>query len=208
MQPFVSLTAVAAPIDAANVDTDQIAPARFLRRPRGEGYRDILFHDLRYSAPGVEKPDFVLNRAGFRDARILVADRNFGGGSSREQAVWALVDNGIACVIAESFGDIFNNNALNHGLLLVRQPAPVLARLRAALHAAPGATMRVDLEGQTLTAPDEQVLAFAIEAGRKKRLMLGVDAIGLTMTHRDGIAAFEAAFAARRPWAVPPAGGR
>lgn len=204
MEPFTTLTAAAAPIDAANVDTDQLAPARFLRRPRADGYADILFHDLRHTVEGVEKSDFVLNQPGFRQARIIVADRNFGGGSSREQAVWALVDSGICCVIAESFGDIFYNNSLNHGLLLIRQPLGVLARLRAALHAAPGATMQVDLERQLIIAPDGEVLAFDIEAGRRTRLMLGLDAVGLTLVHLDQIRAFEGDYAARRPWIMVP----
>ncbi|WP_135467438.1 3-isopropylmalate dehydratase small subunit [Crenalkalicoccus roseus] len=200
MERFTALTAIAAPIDQANIDTDQIAPARFLRRPRAEGYQDILFHDLRFTAPGVENPDFILNRAPFRQARILVADRNFGGGSSREQAVWALVDSGIRCVVAVSFGDIFYNNAVNHGLLLVRLDAELLRRLRQALHERPGSVISVDLRSQTLVAPDGTTYAFAIEAARKRRLLEGLDAIGLTLGHMAEIAAFEQGYQARKPW--------
>src|SRR5690348_671908 len=114
-QPLRTLMAVAAPVAWQNVDTDQLSPVRFLRRPRSEGYSDILFHDLRFDGRGRERPEFVLNQPAFRAAGILIADRNFGVGSSREQAVWALVDFGIRCVIAESFGDIFYNNAVKHG---------------------------------------------------------------------------------------------
>jgi 3-isopropylmalate/(R)-2-methylmalate dehydratase small subunit len=200
MQPFTALTAIAAPLDEANIDTDQIAPARFLRRPRGEGYGHFLFHDLRLSANGAERPDFVLNQPAFRQARILVADRNFGGGSSREQAVWALVDAGIRSVIAASFGDIFYSNAVSQGLLLIRQDPEPLARLRATLHAAPGAEITVDLGRQTVVAPDGTVLRFDIEPGRKRRLLHGLDAIGLTLQHAAEIETFDAAYRARRPW--------
>jgi len=200
IEPFTTLTAVAAPIDAPNVDTDQIAPARFLRRPRKEGYADVLFHDLRYSASGVERPDFVLNQPAYRDARILVADRNFGGGSSREHAVWALVDSGIRCVIAISFGDIFWENSVKSGLLLVRLDEPNVAALRGQLHAQPGAKVTVDLERQCITGPDGRELSFEIEPARKRRLLHGLDEIGVTKRHEAAIGAFEQAYRARRPW--------
>jgi 3-isopropylmalate/(R)-2-methylmalate dehydratase small subunit len=200
MEPFTTLTAVAAPLDAPNLDTDQIAPARFLRRPRKEGYADVLFHDLRFSAPGVERPEFVLNRAPYRGARILVADRNFGGGSSREQAVWALVDGGIRCVIAISFGDIFWENSVKGGLLLVRLDEPNVAALRGQLHAQPGARITVDLERQCVTGPDGRELPFEIEPARKRRLLHGLDEIGVTLRHEPAIAAFEQGYRARRPW--------
>ena len=200
MEPFTTLTAVAAPIDRPNVDTDQITPIRFLRRPRHDGYQDVLFHDLRFEAPGAERPDFILNRAPFRNAKILVADRNFGGGSSREQAVWALVDYGIRCVIAVSFGDIFYNNSVKHGLLLIRQDGETAAGLRAQLHERPGATMSVDLANQTCTAPDGSSFGFEIEAGRKRRLLLGLDEIELTLQYENKIAAFEKKFRDKRTW--------
>jgi 3-isopropylmalate/(R)-2-methylmalate dehydratase small subunit len=212
MEPFTTLTAVAAPIDRSNIDTDQIAPARFLRRPRGEGYADVLFHDLRYSAPGEERPDFVLNQAPYRAARILVADHNFGGGSSREQAVWSLVDSGIRCVIAVSFGDIFWENSVKGGLLLVRLDEANVAALRTQLHAQPGATLSVDLERQRVTGSDGRELPFEIEPGRKRRLLHGLDEIGVTLRHDAAIAAFEQGYRARRPWlfrhgrAAAPAG--
>lgn len=208
MQAFTKLTAVAAPLDMPNVDTDQIAPARFLRRPREEGYQDILFHDLRFEAPDKERPDFLLNRPEYRNAGILVADRNFGGGSSREQAVWALVDYGIRCVIAVSFGDIFYNNSVRHGLLLIRQDAATAKGLRDRLHARPGASMSVDLGAQTITAPDHAVIRFDIEPGRKRRLLLGLDDIGTTLQHETEIAGFEARYRTRRPWLFSKAGGQ
>ena len=209
MQPFTTLTAVAAPIDRPNVDTDQLAPVRFLRRPRDEGYSDILFHDLRFEAPGKERSDFILNQPSYRGTQILVADRAFGVGSSREQAVWALVDNNLRCVIAVTFGDIFYNNSVKHGLLLIRQDAQTAAKLRGQLAERPGATMSVDLEKQTFTGPDGATYPFEIEAGRKRRLLLGLDDIQLTLTHEAEIAAFEQAYRHRRSWLFRPqaAGG-
>ena len=160
----------------------------------------MLFHDLRYSAPGTEKPDFVLNRKPYRAARILVADRNFGGGSSREQAVWSLVDSGIRCVIATSFGDIFWENSVKGGLLLVLLDEPNVAALRAQLHARPGANIAVDLERQTVTGADGRTLTFDIEPGRKHRLLHGLDEIGVTLRHDTAITRFEQAYRSRRPW--------
>jgi 3-isopropylmalate/(R)-2-methylmalate dehydratase small subunit len=206
MEPFTTLTAVAAPLDEPNIDTDQIAPARFLRRPRSEGYDRFLFHDLRFDAQGAELPDFVLNRPAFRTARILVADRNFGGGSSREQAVWALLDHGIRCVIAESFGDIFYANSINQGLLLIRLPMESLLSLRGLLHAAPGTQLTVDLAAQRVSPPDGTSVTFEIEPSRKQRLLLGLDAIGMTLGQADEIAAFASAYRARRPWLFRTAG--
>lgn len=203
MKPFDTLTAIAAPIDQPNVDTDQIAPARFLRRPREEGYADILFHDVRKTPDGALKPDFVLNKEPYKNAGILVADRNFGGGSSREQAVWCLVDSGIRCVIAVSFGDIFYNNSVKHGLLLIRQDAESAKSIREQLHARPGAAMTVDLDGQTFTTPEGASIGFDIEPSRKRRLRLGLDDIELTLQHDAEIAAFETAYRARRPWLFP-----
>ena len=200
MQPFTTLTGTALPLDRANVDTDQIAPARFLRRPRDEGYSDILFHDLRFSSPGVARADFILNQPAYRDAKILVADRNFGGGSSREQAVWSLVDYGIRCVIAVTFGDIFWENSVKGGLLLIRVDEATAKSLRGQLLAKPGAAMTVDLTAQTIAAPDGTVLAFEAEPGRKRRLLLGLDEIGDTLRHDTAIRGAEQAYRARRPW--------
>lgn len=199
-QPFRSLSAVAAPVDWQNVDTDQLAPVRFLRRPRSEGYADILFHDFRCDGLGRERPDFVLNQPASRSAGILVADRNFGVGSSREQAVWALIDFGVRCVIAESFGDIFYNNAVKHGLLLVRAGSAVLEAARRSLRAAPGTHLSVDLEAQSWTAADGATHRFDIEPGRKRRLLLGLDDIETTLQHLPDIRRFAEGYRARRPW--------
>jgi 3-isopropylmalate/(R)-2-methylmalate dehydratase small subunit len=199
-QPFSSLSAVAAPIDWQNVDTDQLSPVRFLRRPRSEGYADILFHDLRFDGQGRERPDFVLNQPAFRPACILVADRNFGVGSSREQAVWALIDFGVRCVIAESFGDIFYNNAVKHGLLLVRAGSAVLQVERQSLRAAPGTSLVVDLEAQIWTATDGATHRFEIEPGRKRRLLLGLDDIQTTLQDLPEIRRFASSYRVRRPW--------
>lgn len=200
MDPFVVLEGVAAPLDKSNVDTDQILPARFLRRPRKDGYQAFLFRDSRFREDGSENPDFVLNQAPFRKARILVGDRNFGGGSSREQAPWGLTDYGIRCVIAADFGDIFYFNSLKCGLLPVQLDIDTCIKLRAQLHAQPGATMRVDLPKQTVTAPDGATYPFKIDAFRKHCLLEGLDDIGLTLQHDAAITAFEQAYRRRFEW--------
>lgn len=200
MEPFRTLTAVAAPLDGANVDTDQILPARFMRRKRSGGFQDYLFRDLRFADDGAPDPAFVLNRVPWDRARILVADRNFGGGSSREQAVWALVDFGITCVVASSFGEIFYNNAFKNGLLPVRLDDAAVKAMRASLHAEPGATITVDLEAQTVTAPDGGTHAFEVPPFRKRTLMLGLDDIGVTLESEAEITAFEKGYRRRRPW--------
>ena len=192
--PFSVLEGVAAPIDQSKVDTDQILPARFLRRPRKEGYGTFLFRDL------MDHPQFVLNQAPYRQAKILVADRNFGGGSSREQAPWALSDYGIRCVIAVDFGDIFYLNSLKSGVLPVALDVEVCSALRMQLHARPGATIKVDLPAQTVTGPDGAIHRFAIDGFRKKCLLQGLDDIGITLQHEAAIAAFESQYRKRFDW--------
>jgi 3-isopropylmalate/(R)-2-methylmalate dehydratase small subunit len=182
---------VAAPIDLPNVDTDRVIPARFLRRPRESADARLLFHDVRFDPEGREREDFVLNQPPFREARILVTAENFGCGSSREWAVWALDAFGIRAVVGSSFGDIFHENCLKNGLLPVRLPVAVVADLRAQLHASPGATLTVDLESQAVTAPDGRVHPFDIDPFRKHALLAGQDEIALTLTHETAIAAFE-----------------
>src|SRR5215510_4990457 len=154
MEPFKPLQAVAAPLAMPNIDTDQIIPARFLWRKRGEGWGHLLFNDLRFNGDGTLRPHFVLNRPEYRDARILVADRNFGCGSSREHAVWALYDYGIRTVIAPSFGDIFFNNSFQNGLLPVMLPAERVTALLTMLGKEPGTRLEVDLAAQEVRAPD------------------------------------------------------
>ncbi|HTO10674.1 MAG TPA: 3-isopropylmalate dehydratase small subunit [Candidatus Binatia bacterium] len=200
-QPFRHLSAAAVPIDLPNVDTDRVIPARFLRKPQGSpGYETFLFHDVRFDAAGAERPEFVLNQPGFREAKILVAAENFGCGSSREAAVWALAAYGIRAVIAPSLGDIFHGNCGKNGVLAVTLPADVVAGLRRQLHARPGAALTVDLETQTVTAPDGAVHRFEIDPFRKQMLLSGQDDIGLTLGYESRIAAYEAGHRATPPW--------
>ena len=200
MQPFTTLTAVAAPIDMANVDTDKIIPARFLRKLRGPGYADLAFHDIRYDANGKPNPDFILNRAPYRAARILVAGANFGCGSSREAAVYVLYDYGIRSVIAPSFGDIHYGNELQNGMLPVILPDATCQALRQQLHERPGAQVSIDLEAQTVTAPDGAVHRFEIDANHKERLLKGLDDVGLVMQNIAEIEAFEQRYHREMPW--------
>ena len=200
MEPFVRLDAVAVRIGMPNIDTDQIVPARFLWRKRRDGWGHLLFHDLRFDDAGAPKPDFVLNRHEYRDARIVVADRNFGCGSSREHAVWALHDFGIRSVVASSFGDIFFNNSFQNGLLPVVLPVERVAALRALLERSPGSHVAIDLETQTVTGPDSATDRFEIDPFRKECLLAGTDDISFTLGHRERIAEFENAYEARVRW--------
>jgi 3-isopropylmalate/(R)-2-methylmalate dehydratase small subunit len=204
MQPFKAVDAVAVPIAMANVDTDQIIPARFLWRKRSDGWGQLLFHDLRFRDDGAAVAEFALNRREFRDAGVLVAQRNFGCGSSREHAVWALFDYGVRAVIAPSFGDIFRNNCYQNALLPIVLGEAQVARLIALLLASPGARVRVDLERQTVTTPDAGELAFEIDPFRKQCLLAGTDEIGFTLARKPEIAAFEADCERRMPWLSPP----
>lgn len=192
-EPFTTFTAIAAPLDLNNVDTDQIMPARFMRRPRDERYSAYGFHDLRFTPDGATRDDFVLNRPPFDRAGMLVAARNFGVGSSREAAVYALLALGIRCVVAESFGDIFFGNALKNGLLPVRLPEAAVTDLRTQLLAAPGAELTVDLPRNKLIAPNGTAHDFTIPPFARDCLLRGVDEIGLTLTLLPAIEAFEGA---------------
>jgi 3-isopropylmalate/(R)-2-methylmalate dehydratase small subunit len=208
VQAFTRVTAVAVPIDLPNVDTDRVIPARFLRKDKNvPEYASFLFHDVRFNADGSEKPEFVLNRQGFRGAGIVVAAENFGCGSSREAAVWALAAYGVRSVIAPSLGDIFHQNCFKNGLLPVILPADVAADLRRRLQAKPGLTITVDLEAQTVTAPDGARHRFDVDAFRKEMLLNGRDEIGLTLGYEAQIAEFEARRAREMAWAVPPRAG-
>jgi len=198
MEPFIRVDAAAVPIGVPNVDTDQIVPARFLWRKRADGWGHLLFHDLRFDDAGAPKPGFVLNR--YRDARIVVADRNFGCGSSRENAVWALYDYGIRAVLAPSFGDIFFNNCFQNGLLPVVLPDERVAALRAMLEQFPGSHVVVNLEAQQVTAPDGTLVRFEIDPFRKQCLMAGTDDISFTLGLCDRLAAFENAYEAKVRW--------
>ena len=201
MQAFTRLTGVAVPIDLPNIDTDRVIPARFLRKPQGSaGYDRYLFHDVRFDADGSEKAEFVLNQAPYRPATIVVAAENFGCGSSREAAVWALMAYGIRVVIAPSLGDIFHQNSLKNGLLPVLLPTDVVAGMRGQLHARPGATITADLETQTVTAHDGAAHHFEIEPFAKQMLLTGQDEIALTLGYETQIREFEARHRADMPW--------
>jgi 3-isopropylmalate/(R)-2-methylmalate dehydratase small subunit len=197
VEPFVRLDAVALPMPVPNVDTDQIIPARFLRKLRNDGFGQYLFHDLRFDDAGREKPDFVLNLPQYRGAHILVADRNFGCGSSREHAVYALWDYGFRAAIAPSFGDIFYGNSVKNGFLPIVLPT---AGLLEQIWTRPGAHLVVDLAQQQVIAPDGSSQRFEIDAFRKHCLLQGVDELGYTLGHRADIDGFERERAASTPW--------
>lgn len=191
MEPFTTLEAPAIPIDQPNLDTDQIIPARFLGRPRPD-QANRLFNDLRFDAQGQPRPDFVMNRKGYEGARIVVAERNFACGSSRETAVTVMVDNGLKAFIAPSFGDIFFNNCFQNGALPIRLDAARVAELRAHLRARPGASIAIDLAAQTVIGPDGKLDRFDIDSFRKDCLLKGVDEVSLTLGYEADIATFEA----------------
>jgi 3-isopropylmalate/(R)-2-methylmalate dehydratase small subunit len=199
MHPFTSVTAIAAPIDEPNVDTNQLCPTRFNKVPRGPKYAQVLFHDRRFEADGCEK-DFVLNREPYRRAQIIVADRNWGSGSSRESAVYALYEFGIRCVIASSFGDIHANNCYKNGLLPVVLSDAEVSDIRAQLHERPGATISVNLADQTVIDPAGRVHRFEIHPVRKKCLLEGLDDIARTHEYSERLAMFEDEYRAERPW--------
>ncbi len=194
MEAFRTIDAVAVPLPRPNIDTDQIIPARFLSRPREVDHTEFLFHDARRLPDGSQNPDFALNRDAWRNARVVVAGKNFACGSSRESAVWALFDAGFRVAIAPSFGDIFRNNGMKNGLLPVMLPADVVEGIIAQIEAEPGARIQVDLPAQTVTAPDGSVHGFEVDPFAKHCLLEGLDEIGLTQGYEEEIAAFERRF--------------
>jgi 3-isopropylmalate/(R)-2-methylmalate dehydratase small subunit len=202
MQPFTDLHAKAAPLDMANLDTDQIIPKQFLKTVDREGLSQGLFYDLRFDADGRPRPDFVLNDPRYAGAGVLITGDNFGCGSSREHAPWALLDNGIRCVIAPSFADIFYNNCFQNGLLPVALPE---AAVRALMEEAKGGNhvFGVDLPSQTVTSPSGQRFRFEIDPARKAKMLAGLDAIGETLEHRQEIDVYEARHALAQPWLEP-----
>ena len=193
MEPFVNLTGVVAPIDRVNVDTDQIIPAVYLKRIERTGYGEFLFTPWRYREDGSPNPDFVLNQPAYAASRIIVSGRNFGSGSSREHAPWALHDYGIRCVIAPSFADIFYNNCFQNGLLPIALPEETVREILDRSKNEPGYQLHVDLELQRVWDSNEDLIAsFDIDSFRRHALINGLDDIGLTLEHEDKIAAFEA----------------
>ncbi len=200
MEKFTKLSGIAAPLPRANVDTDQIIPKQYLKTIKRTGLRAGLFHELRTFPDGRENPDFVLNRPAYRDAKILVAGANFGCGSSREHAPWALLDFGIRCVIAPSFADIFYNNCFKNGMLPLALPQTEVDRLMSDAENGANARLTIDLEKQEIERPDGGVVHFEIDAFRKHCLFNGLDDIGLTLRHASKIDAFEAERRRNLPW--------
>ncbi len=201
MDKFTSLQGIAAPFPMVNVDTDRIIPARFLKTIKKTGLGKNLFNELRYNGDGSEKPDFILNKPAYREARILVAGDNFGCGSSREHAPWALIDFGIRCVIAPSFADIFNNNASKNGMLLIALPQETVDKLMEDAEKGGNARLSVDLEKQRIVRPDGEVIDFDIDPFKKHCLLNGLDDIALTLQKDDRIGAFEDERKTAQPWA-------
>ncbi|MCU0910158.1 MAG: 3-isopropylmalate dehydratase small subunit [Rhodobacteraceae bacterium] len=201
MDKFTTLTGVAAPMPLVNIDTDMIIPKQFLKTIKRTGLGKNLFDEMRYDLDGNEIADFVLNQPAYRNAQILVAGDNFGCGSSREHAPWALLDFGIRCVISTSFADIFYNNCFKNGILPVVLPPEAVAHLMEDARKGSNARITVDLEAQTVTASDGRAFAFEVDPFKKHCLMNGLDDIGLSMAKVDSIAAFEAKARAERPWA-------
>jgi len=198
-EPFTQLTAVAIPLDETNVDTDQLVPARFSKLPIGPGHERVLFHDRRFLAGDRPNPDSIFNRPAYQGAKILVARRNFGIGSSRESAVMSVWSFGLRALIAPSFGDIFFNNCFKRGLLPIRLAESDVDKLFTHLLPRPGATVTVDLPAQTITAA-AMTFGFDIGGVQKMCLLKGLDEVAVTDTHQEEIAAFEAAYDADFPW--------
>lgn len=200
MEKFTVLTGVAAPLPMINVDTDMIIPKQFLKTIRRTGLGRNLFDEMRYNPDGSEIPDFVLNRPAYRKAAILVAGKNFGCGSSREHAPWALLDFGIRCIVAPDFADIFFNNCFKNGILPIKLPQADVDKLMADAERGANATVTVDLEKQEIRGPDGGVIHFDVDPFRKHCLLNGLDDIGLTLEKVDRIADFEAKRQASQPW--------
>ena len=200
MEAFKRIEAVALPLATINIDTDQVVPGRYLQKPRSDNFGNYLFRDLRLRADGTENPDFALNRPEWRASRIIVAGRNFGCGSSREAAVYALADFGIRCVIAPSFADIFYNNCFKNGILPIELPQADVDKLMDDAERGANAVINVDLEKQEIRGPDGGCIKFEIDPFRKHCMLNGLDEIGLTLQHADKIKAFEAKRRQQQPW--------
>jgi len=200
MEKFTILEGVAAPLRVVNVDTDMIIPKQYLKTIKRTGLGKGLFSEQRYNEDGTPNPDFVLNKPAYRNAKILIAGDNFGCGSSREHAPWALADFGIRCIVSTSFGDIFYNNSFKNGILPIRVSAEDLEKLFEDAERGANATLTIDLENQEIRGPDGGVIKFDIDPFRKHCLLNGLDDIGLTMVKKSKIDAFEAKTHTERPW--------
>ena len=204
MQPFKSISSSACPLGMPNIDTDQLIPARFMQTPRDEGYGRFLLHDLRRDSQGLLKPSFPLNNKNYEDAGILIAGANFGCGSSREAAVYVLMDSHIRCIIAPSFGDIFASNAAKNGLLAALVSEDDLKALLSDQAIQSGCNLEIDLESQTIRTIGLNI-KFDIRPDRKKRLLNGWSDVDMTMSHHDAISIFQHKDRISRPWAQTPA---
>jgi len=200
MEKFITLTGVAAPLPMENVNTDMIIPKQFLKTIKRTGLREGLFYEHRFNDQGKEIEDFVLNRSPYHKAKILITEGNFGCGSSREHAPWALLDFGIRCIIALSFADIFRNNCFQNGILPITLPQEDIDRLMDGVERGTNAVLTVDLEAQTITGPDDSSISFDIDPFHKQCLLEGHDNIALTMKKKDKIADFEAQQKQEQPW--------
>ncbi|HXP98256.1 MAG TPA: 3-isopropylmalate dehydratase small subunit [Telmatospirillum sp.] len=200
MDKFTKLTGVAAPLPILNVDTDMIIPKQFLKTIKRTGLGKNLFDEMRYTKDGQEVPDFVLNKPAYRKASILVAGPNFGCGSSREHAPWALLDFGIRCVIASSFADIFYNNCFKNGILPIKLPQAEVEKLLDDANRGSNAVVSIDLEKQEITGPDGGCITFELDPFRKHCLLNGLDDIGLTLQKQDKIETFETRRQREQPW--------
>lgn len=203
MRPFTTVRAVAAPLDLAKIDTGMIVPVRFhrlRRRPGHADYADAFLHDLRFDQQGRPRSEFVLNRPAYRGAGILVTGADFGCGSSRESAAYAVLDYGIRALVGASFGDVFAANCLQNGVLPVLLAEDIVKDLTRQLRDAPGAMMEVDLVQQIVVAPDGARHAFVIDPTRRERLLEGLDDVGVTLTHLPAIEAFEGRYREELPW--------
>ena len=200
MDKFTKLTGVAAPLPMINIDTDKIIPKQFLKTIKRTGLGKDLFFEVRYNDDGSEKPDFVLNKPAYRKAQILVAGDNFGCGSSREHAPWALLDFGIRCVISTSFADIFYNNCFKNGILPIKLPQEEVDKLMSDAENGANATLTVDLDKQEIRRPDGGIIKFDIDPFRKHCLLNGLDDIGLTLQHEKQIDDYETRMSSEKPW--------
>ena len=200
MDKFTKLEGVAAPLRIVNVDTDMIIPKQYLKTLKRTGLAKGLFSELRYKDDGSDNPDFVLNKPAYKNAKIIVAEDNFGCGSSREHAPWALMDYGIRCVISTQFGDIFYNNCFKNGVLPIKVSKEDLAKLFDDADRGANATLTIDLDKQEVRGPDGGVVKFDVDAFRKRCLLEGLDNIGLTLEKKQSIENFEATAATARPW--------
>lgn len=200
MEKFTKLTGIAAPLPMINVDTDKIIPARFLKTIKRTGLGPSLFEAIRFKADGSEDPNFVLNKPAYRKAQILVTGTNFGCGSSREHAVWALLDFGIRCVIASEFADIFHNNAPKNGILCIKLPQNVVDELMKDAEKGENARLTVDLETQKITRPNGETIPFKVDPFTRDCLLNGLDDIGLTLKKATEIKSFEDGQKSKTPW--------